>query len=105
LQPPRRRVEHRRQRWRRIAGQAIARLRKNGRSIRRRHAYIHRERLLRTRISRVAAKAGAKVWAKVRAKACPAERQARVGTHGRRRTRGARSQPMQQAFHGATIER
>jgi hypothetical protein len=84
-------------------------LRKNGRSIRRRHANIDRERLLRTRMSRVAAKAGAKVWAKVwaevGAKACPAERQARVGTHGRRRTRGARSQPMQQAFHGATIER
>jgi hypothetical protein len=57
--------------------------------------------LLHTRISRVAAKVGAKVGTK----ACPAERQARVRTHGRRRTRGARSQPMQQAFHGATIER
>jgi hypothetical protein len=102
LQPPRRRIEHRR--WR-IAGQAIARLRENGRSVQCRHANIRRERLLRTRISRVAANVGAKIWAKVGTKACPAERQARVRTHGRRRTRGARCQPMQQAFHGATIER
>jgi hypothetical protein len=105
LQQPPRRIEQRR----RIAGQAIARSRENRRSGRRRHANIHRERLLRTRISRVAAKVGAeigaKLGAKVGGKACPAERRARVGTHGRRCTGGARSQPMQQAFHGATIER
>ena len=130
LQPPRRRIEYRRQwrrigrqrrrvghrrqrprieprseRRRRIAGQAIARLRENGRSVWCRHADIRRERLLRTRISRAAAKVGANIWTKVGAKGWPAERQARVRTHGRRRTRGARSQPMQQAFHGATIER
>jgi hypothetical protein len=79
-----------------IGDQAIARLR-DGRSVWRRHANIHRNRLLRTRMSRVAAK--------VRTNAGPAERQARVRMHRGRRTRGARSQPMQQAFHGATIER
>jgi hypothetical protein len=88
LRPPQRRG---------IGDHAIARLRENGRSLWRRHANIQRNRLLRTRMSRVAAK----VWTK----AGPAERQARVRMHGGRRTRGARSQPMQQAFHGTTIER
>jgi hypothetical protein len=115
LQPPRQRIEHRRQwrpteyrrqrrriahrRRRRVAGQAIARFRENGGSVLCRRANIHRQRLLRSCISRVAADIGAKVGAKIGAKACPAERQTRVRTHG------ARSQPMQQAFHGATIER
>jgi hypothetical protein len=88
LRPPRRRG---------IGDQAIARLRKNGPSVWGRHASIHCNRLLRTRMSGVAAK----VWTK----AGPAERQARVRMHRGRRTRGPRSQPMQQAFHGATIER
>ena len=45
------------------------------------------------------------VAAKVWTKAGPAELQARVRMHRGRRTRGPRSQPVQQAFHGATIER
>jgi len=40
-------------------------LRENGRGVGRRHANIHRNRLLRTRMSRVAAKVWAKIWAKV----------------------------------------
>jgi hypothetical protein len=90
LRPPRRRIKHRRG----IGDHAIARLRENGRS-------VWCRRLLRTRTSPVAAKVGAKVCAE----ACPAERQARVRMHGGRGTGGARSQPMQQALHGATIER
>ena len=39
------------------------------------------------------------------ASGCPAERQARIRTHGHRRARGARSQSMQQAVHAATIAR
>jgi hypothetical protein len=114
LQLPRLRIKHRRrQRRRGIGDRAIARLRENGRSAGCRHANIDRNRLLRTRMSRVAAKlavrigakTGAKVWAKVWANACPAERQARVRMQGGRRTGGARSQPMQQAYHGATIKR